>query len=213
MGSPAISRRRLAAVLLVVVSGALVLNAAGLWRYPGGPLREPSADGWFWLDTRPSDQGTNSVAAGSKAGLAAGEPIYTGISLRNAWSSSLVVEGVRFVDATPGLLLVDARLARPGTCCGLPGLMTGTGPDIDDLRLDTDFQPFPASLSGNNSVSDGRVILAVTAIEPGDYSYQAVAVDYRMGLFSFTVIHHQALAVCLGPLSAGAVCSTDALYE
>lgn len=212
MGSHVINRRRLAAVLLVALGAALALNVVGLMRYPGGPLRGPSADGWFLLDTRPSNQGTSLISAGSRAGLVAGESIYTGISLHNASSSSAVVEAFRLLEATPGLRLVDARLARPGACCDLPGLMHGTGPEIDELRLDTDYQPLPAPLSANNPVSDGRVALVVTATEPGDYSYQAVAVDYRVGPFSFTVVYHQALAVCLGLLPIGAVCSADSLY-
>lgn len=209
MRSPVINARRLAAVLVVAFVAALVLNVGGLLRYPGGPLREPSADGLFWLDTRPSDQGTSSVGAGSSAGLTAGELIYTGISLRNTWSYPAAIESISLVDATPGLRLVDVRLARPGTRGGFAGLLAGSGPAIDDLRLVTDYQPLPATLEGNNPINDGLVSLVVTADQPGDYSYQAVAINYRIGPFSFSVIHHQALAVCLGPFVPGTVCSVD----
>lgn len=138
----------------------------------------------------------------------AAELIYTSIGLRNTWSYEAVVEGVRLVGATPGLLLVDVRLARPGVSPEIASLAVGTGSHVDELQFGTDYQPLPAPLPGNRP-DHTSMTLVVTAIEPGDYSYQAVAVDYRVGQLSFTVTEHQALAVCLGPLPIGAVCSID----
>jgi hypothetical protein len=180
----------------------------GILRYPGGPLREPSADGLVWLDTRPADQGTNSVGITSAAGLEQGTLVYTGISLRNAWSWPATVEQVRLLDTTEGLELQEARMALPGTTGPVVGVATSKG-DNAELRLDADFGPLPADLAGENQPGEGRVWLAMNAPPPGEYSYDAVAVDYRVGPFSFTVTYHQALGLCVVPLPAGSSCSLD----
>lgn len=209
-----ISRRRLVVVLLVaaVVAG-LALNGSGLLRYPGGPLRSQNADGWFWLDTRPSDQGNSRIGARSAAGLTAGELIYTSISMRNQWSELALVESVRLVQATPGLRLVEARLARPGLQPEIAALAAGTGPDVDRLRLGADYEALPAPLGGYDPDNNRPLTLVVTVLEPGEYSYEAVAVDYRAGHLSFTALVHQALTVCVGPLPEGTVCSLNSEDE
>jgi hypothetical protein len=201
-----INRRRLAVVLVLIVGVAAALNMTGLLRYPGGPLREPSADGAFWLDVRPPDQGETRVGAGAASGLRAGELIYAGIVVNNSPSSSVLIEGVRLMGATSGLQLVEARLAVPGSSGGLPALADASF--AEEFRPATDFQSLPATLVGNGTESE-RMLLVVTALEPGEYKTNGVAVDYRLGPFTFTVTYHQAMTVCLGPLREGEFCPMD----
>ncbi len=202
------NRRRAILGFAAVMVVAVALNTIGILRYPGGPLREPSADGLMWLDTRPPDQGTNSVGITSAAGLEQGSPVYTGISLRNASSWPARVEQIRLLGATEGLELQEARMALPGTTGPMIGVATSGG-ETAELRLETDYGPLPAELAGNNAIGEGRVWLAINAPPPGEYSYDAVAVDYRVGPFSFTVTYHQALGLCVVPLRPGRSCSLD----
>jgi hypothetical protein len=187
----------------------VALNVAGLLRYPGGPLRQPSIDAWLWLDIRAADQVMNYVGAGTLAQIPRGELIYAGVSLSNSSSSAATIERVELLDATPGLRLVDAWLARPGTTGDLAGPVTESMMDISYLRLDTDYQALPADLRGNNTPGEGRLTIALIADEPGEYGYRAVAVDYRLGPLSFRVTHGPSLAICLVPMPAGERCSID----
>ncbi len=203
------TRRRVAIGLVIAVVVVVTLNVTGLLRYPGGPLREPDADGVLWLDTRPADQGSSEIGITSEAGVKAGVPIYTGIGLANDWPWPATVEQVRLLDATPGLRVVQIRMALPGTTGGMAGALPASGPGISDLRLDTDYGLLPADLAAHNDPGEGRVSIEVAADTPGEYSYSAVAVDYRVGPFSFTVVYHEALDMCLVPLPAGSTCSID----
>jgi hypothetical protein len=201
--------RRVAIGLALTAVLLFAMNATGLLRYPGGPLREPGADGLLWLDTRPADQGNNQVEISSRAGVGSGVPLYTGMSLSNDWPWPATIEQIRLLGATPGLRLVEARMALPGTSGEMAGAMAGSGQEIADLRLDTDYGPLPANLAAHNEIGEGRVSIEVTADQPGEYSYDALAVDYRVGPFTFTVVHHQAFGVCVVPLPTGSACSLD----
>ena len=61
------------------------------------------------------------------------------------------------------------------------------------------------SLEREISLRSGR--RATDALQ--SLGYDAVAIDYRIGPFAFTVIYHQALVVCLNPLPEGTGCSID----
>jgi hypothetical protein len=207
-----VRRKHIALGVVALLIALVALNVAGLLRYPGGPLRQPSIDAWLWLDVRAADQGLNYVGAGTLARIPRGELIYAGVALANASPWTATIERVELLDATPGLDLVDARLARPGTSGDLAGPVTASMVDLSYLRLDTDFQALPAELHGHNQPGEGRLTIAVIADEPGEYGYRAVAVDYRLGPFSFRVTHGPSLAVCLVPMPAGERCSIDDSY-
>ena len=106
--------------------------------------------------------------------------------------------------------MLDARLALAGTSGSLVGAATEDAAFITDLRLGLDYGSLPADLAGNNDIGEGRMWISVMALEPGEYSYDAVAVDYRVGPFSFSGVHHQAFwRDCLVPLPEGTACSLD----
>ena len=201
--------RRAKLVLAVGVAVLVLLgaNVAGMLRYPGGPLRESNADGWFWLDTRPADQGNNREGFTAGAGIGSGEPIYLGLYPRNQWSTEALIEDVRLIGATDGLALVDARALIPGRTVEATGPITEARAAELGVGLYTDYQPLPASLPANSSISDGRMWVKVIANDPGEQSFESVAVDYRIGPFSFTIVLHQAFTGCFVPLAAGATCS------
>jgi hypothetical protein len=204
------NRRRAVLGLAAIVATIIGLNVVGILRYPGGPLREPSADGPLWLDIRPANQGTNQVGITSAANLQPQTTIYTGIHLRNVWPWPARVERLRLVSASQGLELQEARLALPGTSGPLVGVATGeSAHDDEELRLDSDYGPLPADLVGNSEVQDGRMWLSVIAPPPGEYSFEAVGIDYRVGPFTFATTLHQALVVCVVPLPSGTSCSVD----
>ncbi|MEP7379213.1 MAG: hypothetical protein ABI725_06565 [Chloroflexota bacterium] len=204
------SRRTVVLIAAVVVVGLLAANVMGLWRYPGGPLRLPNADGLLWLDHLPDDQGNNNIGFSTLAGVTTGMPIYVGLDARNQWSTSAVIEGVRLVKATPGLRLIEARLARRGaTNTGLT-VASGVGPELDSLRLYEDYRPVPADLGGNAPIAEGQMWLLVLADAPGEQSFDTVALDYRIGPFSFTVDMHQGFSACIVPMPSGVICSWDA---
>jgi hypothetical protein len=106
---------RLIIVVVAVVTIALATNVVGLVRYPGGPLREMSADGPLWLDTRPLDEDQGLQGFDGSAGIGFGAPLYTGILVQNLSPWPATIERISLVDATPGFALADARLALPGS--------------------------------------------------------------------------------------------------
>ena len=203
------TRRRVGLGLAAFVVVAVVLNVAGVLRYPGGPLREPSADAVLWLDIRPPDQGSNRVGLSARSEVGPGVPIYTSIDLGNESPWPATVEQIRLLGLTPGLRLIDAKLAVPGRTGSSAGLVYGDGAELDELQLDTGYRPIPADLAAHNAIGEGTVSIVVTADNPGEYEFQAVAVDYRIGPFAFTVVHHQAFGGCFVPMPEGTSCSAD----
>lgn len=203
------TRRRAFIGLVIAVLVLVALNIAGVLRYPGGPLREGSADAPLWLDMRPPGQGTNRVGFTQGSGVTVDMPMYTSIGLHNEspWTASIV--NVRLVDPKPGIRLVEVRLALPGTSGPTAGGLSGDGPEIADLRLDTDYVPLPARLEAHNAVEDGRLSIEVVADAPELTGYEAVAIDYQLGPFTFSVIHHAALSACIVPIPEGTTCSLD----
>jgi hypothetical protein len=194
---------RLIIAIVTVVTIALSANVVGLARYPGGPLREVGADGPLWLDTRPGGQDQGIQGFDASAGIAFGKPLYSGILVQNASPWPAAIERISLVDATPGLSLVDARLALPGSSGTLAGLIFG---DHADLAEPEDYGPLPATLPGLNVPDEGRVLLTISTTSPGHQQYRSVAVEYRIGPFAFRAIYHQAVSVCLVPVPDGAPC-------
>ena len=197
---------RLVLVIASVVAFVLAANVAGLLRYPGGPLRELTADGPLWLDTRSAGQSQAIQGFGSSAGIPFGQPLYTGIFLHNQSPWPATIERISLIDPTPGLALADVGLALPGSSGTLAGLIFG---DHSDIAEPEDYGPLPAPLPGDNSADEGRALLTVSTTTPGHQQYRAVAVDYRIGPFAFQSIFHQAISVCLTPVPADDSCGDD----
>jgi hypothetical protein len=200
----------------VLVGAALIAvlliagNVAGLVRYPGGPLS--TVGGWFWLDVWGADQGTNGVGVSEAAGVTTGVPLYVGIFPRDQWPMAATIEGVRLVNPSQGLRLLEARLIRPGARPpnGAVGLVYGEGEQAEGLGLYTDYDPLPARLAGETRVEETPMWLAVVADQPGEQSFADVVVDYGLGPFTFTAYMHQSFSACIAPMPSGAVCSWDA---
>jgi hypothetical protein len=200
-----VTRRRLVLGLALALVVVLALNVVGLLRYPGGPLKQPLDGSVLWLDLPVGHHPGSRVSAGTGAGITVNDTIYIGTALTNDWPLAVDVESVHLVDATPGLGLADYWIARPGTEGGLPGL-TINDPGVD---LQADFQALPAELAAGNRPGEGRAVLALSASAGGEYSYSGLAVEYRVGPFSFSTIYDPAITVCVSPLPQGATCSLD----
>jgi hypothetical protein len=189
----------------------LILNLIGLARYPGGPLRDPGADGPFWLDTRPSDQGAASSGEQPADWAKAGAPLYYGLlTLHNPWPWSATVEAITPIDPTPGLTLVSVFIGRSGT----PGGTIAFGPAPEPpsgQTLDGAYARLPAPVGpgGDSHELDAPTLLVIRADQPGSLGFSALAVDYRVGPLTFRTIQHFALTACVGPLSPGVLCLAD----
>jgi hypothetical protein len=51
------------------------------------------------------------------------------------------------------------------------------------------------------------LLLVVSAKEPGRYGFRGVAVDYRVGPFTFQAVQYEELRTCIGPFSPEQVCA------
>jgi len=197
--------------ILLGLAGLLVLNVLGVLRYPGGPLREPSADGLLWLDIRPADQGSAQVADVSGYWHAIDVPLQYGLlSLSNNSGYSATVEAVTPIDPSPGLIVDALYVLKTGAAPG-DVLAWGTGGVYPtETTLDRDYTTLPAVVEpAADALHPPNVILVVRSREPGAIGWSALAVDYRIGPFTFRTVHHLALAGCLGPLPAGTTCGDE----
>ena len=206
------SRRTVVGGLLVALVIALELNVLGVLRYPGGPLREPSADALLWLDIRPADQG--AVVAGDAPGYwhQAGVPLQYGmLTLANPSSLSGTIEAVTPVDPTPGLVVDAVYLMKPGSTRGEVLAWGPGGVYPPQSTIDQDYTTLPAQIGPTDEAHllDPGVILVVRSLEPGPIGWSALAIDYRIGPFTFRVIQHAGLTGCIGPLPTGSQCGAD----
>jgi len=195
--------RIVAAIALVVIG----LNVAGVLRYPGGPLRDPSADGPLWLDLRPADQGGIEVGSEPSDMSAAGRPIYFGtLALSNPWPYPARIEAITPVDPTAGLVIDHVWLGRPADV-GAVAMGLGPEPGVPPEQFDEVFQPLPFEIEAN--VGPDRAVIVLIELHadaPGGTGFRSLAVDYRVGPASFHVVQPYMLALCLGPLDPGQEC-------
>lgn len=205
--------RRIALIAAGLVIAALALNIVGVLRYPGGPLREPSADGPLWLDMRPSDQGSNTVGNSLPSDWAvAGRSYQFGVlTIHNSTSMSATIEAVTPLDPTAGLVVEGVYVRRPDSPATDVVAFGPVGQFPDAATLQRDFVPLPAAIppSGDTHEHDALFLVVMRSAGPGAFGFSALAVDYRFGPFTFHAIHHLALAGCLGPLPAGAACPAE----
>ena len=85
-----------------------------------------------------------------------------------------------------------------------PMLPAGQSLEGDFVRL-----PAPIEPTGDGHDRDALTLLVVRGLDPGAFGFAAVSVDYRIGPMTFHVVHHLALAGCLGPLPPGASCPAE----
>jgi hypothetical protein len=207
------ARRLVVRGVVAAAAITLGLNVVGVLRYPGGPLREPSADALLWLDIRPANQGSNLVGDVSGSWHAIDVPLQFGIlSLSNPSGFTATIESVTPVDPTQGLIVDAVYVLKPDgshreiAAWGTPGVY----PPAETLA--SDFTTLPAIVvpTGDSHEHDPAVILYVRSPVAGPIGWSALAVDYRIGPFTFRTIQHDALAGCLGPLAAGSQCGDGA---
>jgi hypothetical protein len=184
----------------VLVSAALIAalliagNVAGLLRVPIGPI----------------DAGGYGVGMSSSPGLTTGVQMCVGLFPRNGWPVAATIEQVRLINPSTGLRFVEARLTHPG----LPandgvGVVLCEAPEVDGLRLYSDYDPLPANLVANTSTGDGRMWVSVVADQPGELGFDGVDIYYRVGPFAFTTKVSLRFSACIAPMPAGATCSWD----
>ena len=214
-GSPAVRLRRpkrLLAIALVGLLAVVGLNVAGVLRYPGGPLRDPSDDGPLGLDLRAADQGYSSVANDPTDSVVTGAPLYFGtVTLVDSWPVDATVEAVRPLELTPGLTveravlgIVPAGLSPIGW-----GDRTLLATEAADETYGGALGDLPVVVPSNTSADRGSTLmLVVSAATPGRYGFRGVEIDYRIGPFSFRATQYLALDSCIGPFAPGQSCST-----
>jgi hypothetical protein len=193
---------------VLVLAVGMLANIAGIWRCPGGPLREAVADAPLWLDIRGSwAVGASLYGVDETAGLDVGTTIYAGVAIQNVSPWPAMIERAWLEDRSEGIELIGIRLARPGTEGGIPGAVY----DDEDLAEVVDYGPIETTLPGFNTAADGRLLVIVRATAPGHQQFRSVSIDYRVGPFSFRVFHRQGVSVCVVPLPSGTRCA-DGLY-
>lgn len=204
-------RRAIAIGIGAVVVAALVLNVLGVVPYPGGPLREPYADGPLWLDTHAEDQGGVTVGstaesdwAVTNADFAVGSMIF-----ENPWPFAATVESIEPVGASDGLQVTGALVRRPdvprSSTEGIIGF-AHVGPQ-EQAIFATQYAPLPAVIEPGAPRRD--FIIQVRSPNAGHAGFDAVAVTYRVGPFSFRVVHHFGLELCLGETAATRNCPDE----
>jgi hypothetical protein len=182
-----------------IVIVALALNVAGLIRYPGGPLREPSADAILWLDIRPADQG--QIINGGH-GPVDTDLVFSGLWLSNPWPWAATVEAITPIDVSGELVAGEVLALRANT----EEQLVQYGAVTEERRaiLDSDYAPLPEVIRPGES--NRNVALVVKSSKPGPVGFEALAIDYRLGPFAFRVVHHTALHACLGMTVEERVC-------
>jgi hypothetical protein len=192
-----------------VVVAALVLNVLGVLPYPGGPLREDNADGPLWLDARPADQGNNSVGSTPDADWALTNKDFAvgSMMLENPWPFAATIESIEPVAPSDGLQVSGTFVRRPDV--PIDDGIIGFVHDPQDLRtlVDSQYAPLPALIAPGGPRRD--FVIVVRSPKAGPAGFDAVAVTYRVGPFSFRVVHHQGLKLCLGETAATRNCPDD----
>ncbi len=191
---------------LTTITAALVLNVAGLARFPGGPLREWKDGGVLWLDMWPSDWGNNSGGNTPEADWAVPgtDLVYASDLSPNDWPWPVEVERITPVDASGNLVIAPPLLLRPGGPRASD--LSGLGPLTADQQalIDADLAPLPGTIQPGG---DGwQIALTFQGPHQGPAGWEMLAVDYRVGPFSFRVIHHSAVHLCLGTTAAERTC-------
>jgi hypothetical protein len=206
------SRRRwLAAGAAGALLALLVLNLTGLLRYPGGPMRESTANGILWLDTKPADQqGGFDVGVTEAAGFTTDDVFVTTLFVHNAGPWAARLEDVTLVDATPGLDLLSARLVLAGYAGEIPGAVWDTQDAIAAQYPGTHLGTLPQTVAAQSGPNQGNVILELRATTSGEYSYRGVRIRYGVGPFSFSAMYGQGARICIAPLGPGEACPGDA---
>jgi hypothetical protein len=197
--------RRALIALGAIVIVALALNVAGIIRYPGGPLREPSADGILWLDIRPADQGGITNGNGPDADWARTDTdlVFTSLWVSNPSPWSVTVEAITPIDVSGELVVGEVFASRRPQA---EEQLVQYGPLTAEGRavLGRDYSPLPAAIDPGDS--NRNLALVVRSSRPGAAGFEALAIDYRLGPFAFRVVHHMALHACLGMTVEERVC-------
>ncbi|HEY7023987.1 MAG TPA: hypothetical protein VH371_03370 [Candidatus Limnocylindrales bacterium] len=196
--------RLVALTVSCAVVAALALNVIGFVRFPGGPLKEDPEGALLALDLPLGDQARNAVGLTSEAGVTPYTPVYVGVFLRPAAGLSATIEDMRLVGATSGIVLVDSLMARPGKPQSGIGAVAG---EIGDAL--NNYESLPGTLAAESSGASRPAVAVTVATRPGEQSYEGVAVDYRMGPFTFSTIYGPSVTVCVQPLPDGVDCSID----
>jgi hypothetical protein len=205
--------RQIVLGLAAFVAAAVVLNVVGLLRYPGGPLRDPSDDGPLLLDIRPADQGSNTVGNSlpSDWAIAGRSYDYGVLTIHNPTPFTATVEAVTPLDPTAGLTLVAVYIRRTGVASMATFALSPSGQYLDPATLNRDFVLLPAAVepSGDTHEQDAEVVVVVRADRAGAFGFSGLALNYRIGPFTFHAIQHLALVGCLGPLPGGVICPSN----
>ena len=193
--------------VVVVLVAVVLLNVIGMVRYPGGPLRPGVRDDPLWLDLTPPG---NHWGVGTQASewSAVGRTIYIGADpLTNPWPWAATVEAITPMDITGGLVVDRILVGLPGSAsAGVIGVgfesVLPNGGFISDL-----YKILPATIERDTTVDDAiPILLVVHGDRPGQAGFTGLAIDYRVGPFTFRVVQHMGLALCLGPLGVGEEC-------
>ncbi len=192
--------------IVVILVAVVLLNVIGMVRYPGGPLRPGVSDDPLWLDLTPSGERW-SVGTQPSEWSAVGRTIYIGADpLTNPWPWAATVEGITPMDITGGLVVDRILLGVPGSAlAGVIGI--GIEPVLPNGGVISDlYTALPATIERHTLDEAIPILLVVHGDRAGPAGFTGLAIDYRVGPFTFRVVQHMGLTLCLGPLPAAQEC-------
>ena len=193
--------------VVVILVAVVLLNVIGMVRYPGGPLRPGVSDDPLWLDLTPPGEGW-SVGTQASEWSAVGRTIYIGADpLTNPWPWAATVEAITPMDITGGLVVDQILVGVPGSAsAGVIGIgfeaVLPNGSVMSDL-----YRALPARIEGQTTLDKAiPILLVVHGDRPGPAGFTGLAIDYRVGPFTFRVVQHMGVTLCLGPWPADQDC-------
>ena len=120
------------------------------------------------------------------------------------WAAA--VEAITPLNVTGSLVIDRILVGTPGSdSAGLIGI--GPEPVLPQGRtIEELYSPLPITVAPGTRTDVHPIMLVVHGDRPGPAGFTGLAIDYRVGLFTFRVVQHMGLALCLGPLPAGLEC-------
>jgi hypothetical protein len=126
----------------------------------------------------------------------AGQPLAWGdVNLSNAGTNPAVIDGIRTIDKTPGLEVVDVRAATRRTLTR-PGFVSIATDNPKWLSLTSPAEGFTVASGGANA-DEVEIVLILNPSKPGtNYAIHNVAVDYHVGDQHYTTLTNNAVNLC-----------------
>jgi hypothetical protein len=161
----------------------------------------------------PSDDGPGGSLVGNSelaTYIQAGQPMLYGmLTIHNPGPVDITIEAIRVLPPVGNIVLDRVAIAEPAFVANGEIAWAPVSEGIGMQRIDDETQPLPVIVhpTGDLHDRDAAAVLILHGLEPGDATFDRIAIDYRIGPFTFTSIQNVGLRACFAPLPAGAHCT------